>query len=116
MKKLSKDVEKPWGAYYDLAEEKGKWHLKVIEVKAGQRLSLQTHEHRSEFWIIAEGEAKIQRDTEVLNLKTGDTVSFNKKEAHRLEGITDTTFIEVSFGNHDEEDIIRLEDDYGRTK
>ncbi len=115
MKKLNKDVEKPWGGYYDMAEETGKWHLKVIEVKKGQRLSLQKHQMRSEFWVIADGEAKIQKDEETLTLKTGDTIAFKKEEAHRAEGITDTTIIEVTFGEHDEDDITRLADDYGRS-
>ena len=116
MKKISKIVKKPWGAYYDMAEEGGKWHLKVIEVKQGQRLSLQKHKLRGEFWVVAEGEVKVQKGEEVLNLKTGDTVSFEQEEPHRLEGITDATIIEVSFGQHNEEDIVRLEDDYGRVK
>jgi len=96
------------------AEEKGKWHLKVIEVKQGQRLSLQKHKNRSEFWIIAEGEARVQKGEEVLKLKPGDTVTFEKEELHRLEGITNVTFVEVSFGDHDENDITRVSDDYGR--
>lgn len=115
MKKLSKIVKKPWGEFIDLAEEKGTWHLKVIKVKKGQRLSLQKHKLRSEFWFVAEGIAKIQKGNISMKLKTGETVSFKKNEAHRLEGITDVTIIELSSGNHNESDIIRLADDYGRT-
>jgi len=114
MKRLSKIVKKPWGAYYDLAEEKGKWHLKVIKVKKGQRLSLQKHKLRSEFWIVVEGKVRIQKNSKSLILKTGDTISFNRQEAHRLEGITKATIIEISFGQHEEKDIVRFEDDYGR--
>lgn len=114
MKKLSKIVNKPWGAYYNLAEEKGNWHLKIIEVKKGKRLSLQKHKFRSEFWVIAEGQAKVQKGNRSILLKAGNTVSFKKGEKHRLESITDAIIIETSFGNHDEKDIVRLEDDYGR--
>ena len=114
MKKLTKIVKKPWGAYYDLAEEKGKWHLKIIRVKKGQRLSLQEHKYRSEFWIVVKGKAKVQKGNHVLRLKEGNKVSFKKGEAHRLEGVTDTLIIELSTGKHDESDIIRLADDYGR--
>src|SRR2546426_70519 len=107
MKKLSKEIKKPWGAYYDFAEEKGKWHLKVIKVEKGKRLSLQTHKLRTEFWVIVEGQAKVEKNSQTLELTAGDTVAFSKGEAHRLEGISDTVIVEVTFGTHDEDDIER---------
>lgn len=97
-----------------MAEEGGKWHLKVIKVKKGRRLSLQKHKLRSELWIVAEGKAKVQVADKVRKVKVGDVAVIKKGEAHRLEGITDATIVEVSIGRHDEKDIVRLADDFGR--
>jgi len=115
MHRLSKIVKKPWGSFHDLAEEKGKWHLKIIKVKKGHRLSLQKHKLRSEFWIVAEGKVNIQKGyKKSLKLGAGETVAFKKSELHRLTGITDAVIIELSFGRHEEKDITRLADDYNR--
>ena len=114
MKRLSKTVKKPWGKYYDCAEEKGKWHLKVIFVKKGDRFSLQKHKKRNEFWIIAEGKVKAQKGKKVSTLGAGDTLFIPKNEIHRIKAISDAYIVELTFGQHDENDIIRLADDYGR--
>jgi mannose-6-phosphate isomerase-like protein (cupin superfamily) len=114
MKHLTYISIRPWGRFYDLAEKPGKWHLKLIKIKKGRRLSLQKHKWRSEVWIIAEGRVKAQKNNRVFRLKTGDSISIWRGEIHRLEGITDAIVGELSFGRHDEQDIIRLADDYDR--
>ncbi len=115
MKHLTYISNRPWGIFYDIAEHANKWHLKLIEIKKGHRLSLQKHKLRSEFWIIAEGRVKAQKNNRVFKLDAGDSISIRRGEVHRLEGITDAAVIELSFGRHNEQDIIRLADDYGRT-
>lgn len=114
MKRLTYISNRPWGIFYDIAEKANKWHLKLIKIKKGHRLSLQKHKLRSEFWIIAEGRVKAQKNNRMFRLNAGDSISMKRGESHRLEGITDATVVELSFGRHNEQDIIRLADDYGR--
>ena len=115
MKRLTYISNRPWGIFYDIAEHANKWHLKLIKIKKGHRISLQKHKLRSEFLIIAEGRVKAQKNNRVFRLNTGNSISIKRGESHRLEGITDATVVELSFGRHNEQDIIRLADDYGRT-
>lgn len=114
MRTLKKIVKKPWGQFYDFAENKGKWHLKILAIKKGKQLSLQKHSKRSEFWIVAEGRVQITKGDKKFILSSQKTISISKNELHRIKAITDATVIEVSFGLHDEKDIIRVADDYGR--
>lgn len=109
-------VHKPWGSFYDFAENKNKWHLKALIIKKKQRLSLQKHHKRSELWIVAEGKVIVQKNEDKYVLSPKQSVFINKKELHRIEALTDAVIIEISFGQHDEEDIIRFADDYGRIK
>ena len=114
MKTLKQITRKPWGYFQDLVEEKGKWHLKVIVIKKGSRLSLQRHEKRSEFWVVVHGKIRTEKGATRRVLKVGDTVAIKKKEKHRIEALSDSEVIEITFGIHNEKDITRLEDDYGR--
>ncbi|MBI1839185.1 MAG: phosphomannose isomerase type II C-terminal cupin domain [Candidatus Colwellbacteria bacterium] len=114
MKILKKSTKKPWGMFYDFAESKGKWHLKAIVIKKGHRLSLQRHVRRSELWIIAEGKVRIQKGEEVIKAKPKESFFIPKNETHRVYALSDAILIEVSFGSHNEKDITRVADDYGR--
>ena len=107
-------VNKPWGHYCDVADNKGKWNLKVIFVEKGKRLSLQRHQLRSELWMVADGkiEAIVGEDKETLSAK--ETIYIEKGKIHRATALEDSTVVELSFGLHDENDIERLEDDHGR--
>ncbi len=83
----------------------------------GQRLSYQKHEKRSEHWLIVEGQAKVILNGEERILKPGDSMDIPKGSAHRIGNIGKgmLTFIEIQRGeDFTEEDVIRLEDDYGR--
>jgi len=115
MKQLQNIVRKPWGKFYDFAESKGKWHLKLLFVKKGHLLSLQKHAERSEFWIVAEGKVRVQKGTKKKILTSQKTLFIKKRELHRIEGLTDAVIIEVTFGKHEENDIKRIADDYGRS-
>lgn len=112
-------VNKPWGYYEVLYENEDKTYLvKKLVVNPKQRLSLQKHEKRREHWILVEGECNIVRDKELdLFLPAfSEYVHIDKNMVHRIHNQSDDicVLIEVQVGLCDEDDIIRLEDDYGR--
>ena len=110
-------VEKPWG-HYSVLFESEQYKIKELVVKPKQRLSLQSHNYRSEHWIILEGYAKVTLDGNVFPLKKGDFIHIPVKSKHRVENPSESTqlkIIEIQTGEKfDESDIIRFEDDYGR--
>ena len=112
---------RPWGHYQSL--DQGPRHqVKRIVVDPGQRLSLQKHAHRAEHWTVVDGVAEItvgmDRDKlQVLTVRPGEHVHVPKGAIHRMAnpGTTPMTLIEVQSGDYlGEDDIVRLEDDYGR--
>jgi D-beta-D-heptose 7-phosphate kinase/D-beta-D-heptose 1-phosphate adenosyltransferase len=110
---------RPWGEYYGWDTGKG-WNLKTIYIKPGKRLSLQYHHHRSECWLLVSGDAIATVHTnagaeENVALKKGETFLVSKGQVHRLESKRGGTVVEVAYGTFDEEDIVRLHDDHGRT-
>jgi len=111
------NVEKrPWGNYHIIAKNIG-YQIKEIKVDEGSKLSLQKHKSRSEFWQIVKGKSKIIIEKEKYFLKEGEHIYIPKNTIHRIENIGkgELIFIEIQLGkNLKEEDIIRLEDDYGR--
>jgi mannose-6-phosphate isomerase-like protein (cupin superfamily) len=115
MKKLNIVTHKPWGRFYYFAECTGKWRLKLLFIKRGRRLSLQKHTKRSEFWVVAEGKARVQKGAETFTLASQGTMHIAKKELHRITALTDVVILAITFGPHYERDIVRLADDYGRT-
>lgn len=108
--------ERPWGTYEVLLDEPN-YKVKRIVVNPNQRLSLQYHNHRDEYWTIVEGYGTFILDGSDYSTKVNDTWHIPCKSVHRvIGGIEGLTFIEVQTGQCDEEDIIRLQDDYGRDK
>jgi mannose-6-phosphate isomerase len=108
--------ERPWGKYYVLKDEPH-YKLKRIEVNPGQRLSYQYHHHRQEHWVIVEGECNVVLDGHNNPLKYGESIFIPQGAKHRIEntGKAVLVFIEVQTGTYfGEDDIIRLEDDFGR--
>ena len=109
-------VEKAWGQYTDLYRTQN-IVLKKILVHPKQRLYLQTHEKRSEFWVVTAGECLCELEQTVARLKKWDTIQIKNGQEHRL--INDSNNLcevtELQFGFCDENDIIRIEDDYNRT-
>ncbi len=108
--------ERPWGRFETLFEEKN-LKVKRITVKPDQRLSLQSHEHRSENWIIIQGEALLELDNKKIFLSENQTAYIPKKSKHRISNYNniDLIFIEIQRGNYlGEDDITRYEDDYNR--
>tara|TARA_Y100001936_G_scaffold250291_1_gene302692 strand:- start:193 stop:1623 length:1431 start_codon:yes stop_codon:yes gene_type:complete len=109
-------VKKPWGSYtvLDLGP---KYLLKRIEVLPGESLSLQSHQHRSEHWTVAEGTAKVELKDKIHQLKINDSIVIPLKAKHRLENPAKELLViyEIQFGELlDENDISRHEDRYGR--
>lgn len=115
--KIHTTVQKPWGSYTVL--EKGERHLlKRIEVFPGEKLSLQSHQHRGEHWVVVSGRAEIQTGDKTLTLEENESTFIPKGIKHRLgnPGDTTLTLIETQLGDRlAEDDIVRYEDKYGRT-
>ena len=115
MNYLEKD-ERPWGRYFVLQDDDN-YKVKRIEVEPGRRLSYQYHNKRSETWIIIEGSAIVTIDENVKEYNKGETIIIPTKAKHRVENKNNSllVFIEVQTGSYfGEDDIIRINDDYGR--
>ncbi|MCY7394811.1 MAG: phosphomannose isomerase type II C-terminal cupin domain [Nocardioides sp.] len=107
---------RPWGAWFVLDEGEG-YKVKRIEVLPGQRLSYQTHEHRAEHWVVVSGTATCVVDGEEVVAGVNDNVYVEVGQAHRITNQHDEklVIIEIQSGSYTgEDDIHRLEDDYGR--
>ncbi len=107
---------RPWGTWEVLATGPT-YCAKRIVVLPGQRLSLQRHRGRHEHWVVVAGEALVTLDSEVRRLRENEAVEIPVGTAHRLEnpGTTPLCVIEVQYGQDlREDDIERLDDQYGR--
>jgi len=106
--------ERPWGNFEQFVQEKS-CTVKIITINPNSKLSLQYHNFREEFWRIISGEAIFTLGEEKVHSKKGDELFFPKKEIHCIESKDETvTILEIAFGKFDENDIVRLEDKYGR--
>ncbi len=109
---------RPWGKFTVL-EEGERYKIKRIVVDPKQRLSLQMHYHRSEHWVVVKGTAKVTIGEQELLVHENESVYVPKSQIHRLEnpGKVPLELIEVQVGEYvGEDDIVRFEDIYGRTK
>ncbi len=109
--------QRPWGSYTVL-EEASTFKVKRIEVLPRKRLSYQKHSQRAEHWFVVEGTAKVTLDGKEITVSTGEAIDIPIGAAHRVENPSDEDliFIEVQRGTYlGEDDIVRLEDDFGRT-
>jgi mannose-6-phosphate isomerase len=108
--------ERPWGNFTVL-DEGADYKVKRIVVLPGKRLSYQKHAQRAEHWMIVGGQAKVTLDGNDIVLQVGEYVDIPVGAAHRIEnpGGKDLIFIEVQRGAYlGEDDIVRLQDDFGR--
>ncbi|MAK54349.1 MAG: mannose-6-phosphate isomerase [Pusillimonas sp.] len=108
---------RPWGNYTNILDEDN-CKVKKIKINPDQRPSLQYHNQRSEHWIIVQGTGLATVGTEDIKVEAGDHIFVPKLTKHRIKNIgNDTlTFIEVQCGTYfGEDDIVRLDDDYGRS-
>jgi mannose-6-phosphate isomerase len=109
--------QRPWGTYQVLHTNSSS-QVKEIHVRAGARLSYQVHEKRAEHWYITQGPALVTIDGVTKNIDTGDAVDIAVGVAHRIAApeTNSVTFIEVQTGTYfGEDDIVRLDDDFGRS-
>ncbi|MCW3477313.1 mannose-1-phosphate guanylyltransferase/mannose-6-phosphate isomerase [Limobrevibacterium gyesilva] len=110
-------VYRPWGFYESLIQG-DRFQVKRIVVPPGQKLSLQKHFHRAEHWVVVNGSALVTRDGETLLVRENESIYLPLGCVHRLEnpGRIPLTLIEVQSGSYlGEDDIVRLEDTYGRS-
>ncbi|MEO1247351.1 MAG: phosphomannose isomerase type II C-terminal cupin domain [Pseudomonadota bacterium] len=109
--------DRPWGRWTVLSSGDG-YVVKEIAVKPGEILSLQSHEHRAEHWIVLDGVAQVTIDDEVIERRANETAFIPVGARHRIANIGDTLmrFVEVQTGEVlSEDDIRRYEDRYGRS-
>ncbi|WP_300643735.1 phosphomannose isomerase type II C-terminal cupin domain [Nocardioides sp.] len=109
---------RPWGEWQVLDEGEG-FKVKRIVVRPHQRLSHQTHEHRAENWVVAKGTCTAVIDGEVVVARAGESIYVEIGQAHRITNAHDEllVIVEVQLGAYTgEDDICRLEDDYGRAE
>tara|TARA_R110000764_G_scaffold11417_3_gene34241 strand:- start:224 stop:565 length:342 start_codon:yes stop_codon:yes gene_type:complete len=108
--------QRPWGGYTSVINESNH-QVKTITVKPGQRLSKQYHHSRQEHWVIVSGRGTVELDNEIISVMPGKYIHVPVLAVHRIENTSDhdLVFIEVQLGDYlGEDDIVRLDDDYGR--
>ena len=108
--------ERPWGSYTVL-EDAPDHKVKRLEVLPGKRLSYQYHERRSEHWFVVQGEGVVTLDGADIPVAKGSALDIPLRTAHRIAntGAETLVFIEVQHGEYfGEDDIVRIEDDFGR--
>ncbi len=109
-------TKKPWGSFEILKSGKN-YLVKKINVKPGGVLSLQSHEHRSEHWFVAQGSAEVTVNDKIYNLSENQNIFIPKGATHRMANRfeTDLIIIEMWYGDKlDENDIKRYQDIYNR--
>ncbi len=124
-KLLKKDLARPWGGFIVFADNE-QCTVKILFVKKGQILSLQSHNQRTEFWYCISGKgnvlrgpikgslSEIKKGLETTPFIPGHNIVIPVKTVHTVEGVEDCQILEVSYGRFDENDIVRYEDRYGR--
>ena len=111
---------RPWGWYESVSSVSSQIEgikLKRIGVLPGQQISLQKHQHRREHWVVLQGVARVTLEDQIFDLNPGEHCDIAIGQVHRLANLTSALveILEVQMGeNLSEDDIIRLQDDYGR--
>ena len=110
-----KSVTRPWGSFKQFANNED-CTVSLMTVLPGQRLSLQSHTGRAELWIVIDDGAIVQTRDTIKECKAGDEIWIPANERHRLScrGNQSVRVLEVAFGNWQQEDIRRYDDDYNR--
>jgi len=115
MEKLTE--QRPWG-FYETILENELCKVKKICISPGQAPSYQYHFNRDEVWVVVSGEGDLRLDDKVSKISKGSTIRVNRGQKHQVRncGNSDLVFVEVQLGDYfGEDDIVRLEDDYGRS-
>jgi mannose-6-phosphate isomerase len=107
-------VERPWGAFRQYANNEDVT-VSLMRVLPGQRLSLQSHTGRAELWIVLDDGAEVQVNDDIIHPKSGDEIWIPAEARHRLSSLGGPVrVLEVAFGNWQQADITRFDDDYAR--
>ncbi len=112
---MSKKIvdKRPWGKFEQFtANEKST--VKLLYVKKGKRLSYQYHKGRSEFWHVVSGKIVAVLNGRRIPLRAGGEITIPKMAKHRIIGVEDAVVLELASGKFDENDIVRIEDDFNR--
>ncbi len=106
---------RPWGSFIEFTKNKLST-VKILIVNPGEEFSLQYHKNREEFWYVLSGSPTVIIGNEKFIAEKGDEFIVKKGEKHRISAKdTEVRILEISFGEFDEDDIVRIEDKYGRT-
>ncbi len=114
---MPRRIDKPWG--YELVWAESEFYIgKLLFLKAGTRSSLQMHKQKDETMFLEKGKVVMElpgsKDAGKVELKQGESIRIKPGTKHRINAITDAYIYEVSTSHMD--DVVRFEDDYGRTK
>ncbi len=112
----NKVIKKPWGSE-EILEINSKYMVKKLSMWSGHRCSLQYHKKKLETIFVLSGVLRVLKgispnSLENIELKAGDSLTISQGTIHRMEGVTDTIYLEAS--TPEMEDVIRIEDDYNR--
>ncbi|OHA89784.1 MAG: hypothetical protein A3C70_00820 [Candidatus Zambryskibacteria bacterium RIFCSPHIGHO2_02_FULL_43_14] len=106
--------ERPWGGFREFAENEGNT-VKILFIKKGEVFSLQKHHYRNEFWRVLSGNPDIIIGDKMVRAKIGDEFEIPPEMKHQISApINEVEVLEISRGKFDENDIVRIEDKYGR--
>lgn len=111
---FSKIENRPWGNFEQFTKN-ALSTVKIIKINSNEKISLQYHNHREEFWLVLSGNCSILIGEDVFKAKEGDRFLVPQKIKHRIKaGSSQVQILEIFFGRFDENDIIRLDDKYCR--
>ncbi len=107
-------TKRPWGSFTRFTNNENST-VKLLNIDKGEELSLQYHKKRSEFWKVVSGNPEITIGEEKFSAKEGDEFNISLESKHRIAAPHDhVVILEISTGDFDEDDIVRLEDKYNR--
>ena len=110
----SETTKRPWGSFTRFTENESST-VKILNISKGEKLSLQYHARRDEFWRIISGNPEIIIGEDKFDAKEGEEFNVPAEIKHRISApYNDVTILEIATGDFDEEDIVRVEDEYGR--
>ena len=118
MIKIEKDFKRPWGGFIKFVDNKP-CTVKILCIKKGGSLSLQSHKMRQEFWYVISGKVQVivgpnPKRLKSRVLKEGQYIKIAKKILHRAKAVNNSQILEISTGKFKEKDETRYEDAYGR--
>ena len=115
-KKEIKEESRPWGKFRTFPYKQAR-NIKIITVNPGETLSLQFHHYRSEFWVVLDKGLEVTVGKKVWQPEQDEEIYVPKKGPHRLRclGPKKARVMEIWMGDSDESDIVRLDDEYGRS-